>query len=162
MRFDDDAKCDDFKKAVEKIRSRQGESSTVKAPPAQGKSSTVKAPPAQGKSLMVKAPPAQDSISNTGFEKGENDPLGAISLEKSPLRAQEILKEQKSEPGGAYGNDLGVDFKGIGVGFGNYFGSIGGKRKRCTIKKNRRSIRRTTIRRRQYKSKNKKNRSFKK
>jgi hypothetical protein len=38
----------------------------------------------------------------------------------------------------------------------------GGKRRRCTIKKNHRSIRRTTIRRRQYKNKNKKNRSFKK
>ena len=37
----------------------------------------------------------------------------------------------------------------------------GGKRRRFTIKKNRRSIRRTTIRRRLYKNKNKKNRSFK-
>jgi hypothetical protein len=161
MRFENDTKCDDFKKAVEKIRSRQGESSMVEAPPAQGKSLTVKAPPAQGKSLTVKAPLAQDSISHTGSDEGEDDPLGAISLEKSPSRAKEVLKDQQSEPG-EYGRVYGVDFENLGIGFSRHFGTGGSKRKRCSIKKNRRSIRRTTIRRRQYKNNNKKNRSFKK
>ena len=58
------------------------------------------------------------------------------------------MAKLNNEPG-SYGKGYGVDFEKTGVSFNKQFGSSkGGKRRRHTIKKNRRSIRRTTIRRR--------------
>jgi hypothetical protein len=106
-----------------------------------------------------KSPPSSSSSTDDiDWGKEEDDPLGVISSGKSRSRAKKLLEAQEEEPG-EYGKNL--KFYRFGVGFDNHFGG-GGKIRRHTIKKNRRSIRRTTIRRRQYKNKNKNNRSFEK
>lgn len=92
----------------------------------------------------------------------DDDPLGAYKLSaESKTKASTVMANLKNEPG-LYGKVYGVDFDTTGVGFNKQFGSSkGGKIRRHTIKKNRRYIRRTTIRRIQYKNNNKKNRSSK-